>query len=86
LFAFADVGTDMTICKIRRTAITASAVTCVLAGTAGVANAATGTVHTSGAALTVRAAPGSSYTGWTTKANGASVTITCTTPLAPATS
>jgi uncharacterized protein YraI len=64
---------------VRRTAITASAVTCVLAGTAGVANAATGTVHTSGAALTVRAAPGTSYDAWESKANGATVTITCQT-------
>jgi len=64
---------------IRRTAITASAVVCVLSGTAGVANAATGTVNTAGAPLTVRAAPGSGYDGWTTKADGASVTILCQT-------
>lgn len=63
----------------RRTVIMASAVACVLSGTVGVANAATGTINTAGAALTVRAAPGSSYDGWASKPDGSSVTILCQT-------
>ena len=48
-------------------------------GTASGAYAASGTVNTSGAALTVRAAPGTGYDAWDTVADGASVTILCQT-------
>jgi uncharacterized protein YraI len=64
---------------LRRAAVTATAVASVLLGTAGAASAATGTINTSGAALTVRAAPGTGYDGWTSVADGASVTILCQT-------
>ena len=57
----------------------ATAVTLVLAMPAA-ANAATGTVNTTGTALTVRAAPGTSYDSFTTVADGATVTILCQTP------
>jgi uncharacterized protein YraI len=59
--------------------VTTSAVVGVLLGTAGAAQAATGTVNTAGSALTVRAAPGTSYDAWTTVADGATVTILCQT-------
>jgi uncharacterized protein YraI len=60
------------------TAVPAAAVVALLLGTAGTAHAAaTGTVVTSGAALTVRAAPGTGYTGFSSVANGATVSISC---------
>jgi uncharacterized protein YraI len=59
--------------------ITASTVVAGLLGTASAAQAATGTVNTAGSALTVRAAPGTSYDAWTTVADGATVTILCQT-------
>jgi uncharacterized protein YraI len=45
----------------------------------GVANAATGVVVTSGAALTVRAGPGTGLDAWSSVANGSTVTILCQT-------
>lgn len=62
---------------LRRAALTAATICGMLYGMAGVANAATGTINTAGAPLTVRAAPGAGYDGWTTKADGSSVTILC---------
>jgi uncharacterized protein YraI len=59
-------------------AVTATTATLVLATAIG-AYAASGTVNTSGAPLTVRAAPGTDFTGWDTRADGASVTILCQT-------
>ncbi len=64
----------------RWTAITAAAVACVLLGTAGPANAATGTVNTAGSPLTVRAAPGTGYDAFSSVADGARITILCQTP------
>ncbi len=64
---------------IRWVTVIATAVATVLLGTSGVANAATGTVNTAGAALTVRAAPGTSYDAWSSVADGATVTILCQT-------
>ncbi|MGH3730075.1 MAG: hypothetical protein ACRDTU_15200, partial [Micromonosporaceae bacterium] len=63
----------------RWTAITAAAVACVLLGTAGMANAASGTVNTAGSPLSVRAAPGTGYDAWSSVADGASVNILCQT-------
>ncbi|MBO0867816.1 MAG: hypothetical protein J2P15_04550 [Micromonosporaceae bacterium] len=58
------------------TAVAATTATLGLATASG-AYAAAGTVNTSGAPLTVRAAPGTGFTGWDTRADGASVTILC---------
>ncbi len=63
----------------RWTAITAAAVASAVLGTAGPASAASGTVNTSGSALTVRAAPGTGYDAWSSVADGASVNILCQT-------
>jgi uncharacterized protein YraI len=63
----------------RWTATTAAAVALAVLGTAGPANAATGTVNTSGSALTVRAAPGTGYDAWSSVADGATVNILCQT-------
>jgi uncharacterized protein YraI len=57
------------------TAVTATTVF----GLPEIANAATGTVNTAGSALTVRAAPGTSYDAWGSVADGARVTILCQT-------
>ncbi|GAA3954645.1 hypothetical protein GCM10023085_41390 [Actinomadura viridis] len=57
----------------------ALATTVVLTVTPSAALAATGTVRTSGPALTVRSGPGTGYTSAGSVANGASVTITCQT-------
>jgi uncharacterized protein YraI len=65
--------------SLRWTSVTAGVVAAVVLGAAGVANAATGTVNTSGSALTVRAAPGTGYDAWTSVADGASVSILCQT-------
>src|SRR6266545_2038226 len=54
----------------RWTAITAAAVASAVLGTAGPASAASGTVNTSGSALTVRAAPGTGYDAWSSVADG----------------
>ncbi|HEX6499556.1 MAG TPA: hypothetical protein VF054_11050 [Micromonosporaceae bacterium] len=51
----------------------------VLLGSAGVANAASGTVNTSGTALNVRSGPSTGWTAWTSVADGASVNILCQT-------
>lgn len=64
---------------LRYAAITGAAVVALLLGTTGTANAASGTVNTSGSALTVRAAPGTGYDAWDTVADGASVSILCQT-------
>lgn len=64
---------------LRRAAVVTMAVACTLLGATGVANAATGTINTAGADLTVRAAPGTGFDAWTTKADGATVTILCQT-------
>jgi len=54
-----------------------AAITAVGLG-AGVASAAvSGTVHTSGSALTVRSGPSTAWTGYTSVANGATVSIYC---------
>lgn len=66
--------------RLRWTAVTAAAVVGLVVGTPGNAFAATGTVNTAGSPLTVRAAPGTSYTAWTSVADGATITITCQTP------
>jgi uncharacterized protein YraI len=59
--------------------MTCAATATLLLGTAGTANAATGTVNTAGSPLTERAGPGVSYDGWTSVSDGASVTILCQT-------
>jgi surface antigen len=51
----------------------------VVAGGAAIADAATGTVRTSGATLTVRSGPGTGYSAVTTIAKGTKVTISCQT-------
>lgn len=51
----------------------------VVAGGAAIADAATGTVRTSGATLTVRSGPGTGYSAVTTIAKGTKVTIRCQT-------
>ncbi len=63
----------------RRAGVVAAMAAALLVGTAGVAHAATGTVNTAGAPLTVRAAPGTGYDAWSSVADGATVTITCQT-------
>jgi uncharacterized protein YraI len=63
----------------RWTATVATSVAAVLVATAAPALAASGTVNTSGSALTVRAAPGTGYDAFDTKADGAQVTILCQT-------
>ena len=63
----------------RWAAVVVGTVAAVLVGTAGVANAATGTVNTSGGALTVRAGPSTNWDAFDTRADGASVTILCQT-------
>src|SRR6266511_223732 len=50
---------------LRWTAVTTTAVVGLVLGTSGIAFAATGTVNTAGSPLTVLAAPGTSYTAWT---------------------
>ncbi len=64
---------------LRWVTLIGATVAALLVSTAGVANAATGTVNTAGSPLTVRAAPGTGYDAWTTVADGASVTILCQT-------
>lgn len=64
---------------VRWSAVIATTTVGVLLGTAGVANAASGTVNTSGSRLTVRASPGTGYDAWSSRADGASVTIRCQT-------
>ena len=51
----------------------------VVAGGAAIADAATGTIRTSGATLTVRSGPGTGYSAVTTIAKGTKVTISCQT-------
>ena len=51
----------------------------VVAGGAAIADAATGTVRTSAASLTVRSGPGTSYSAVTTIPKGTKVTIRCQT-------
>jgi len=65
--------------SIRWAAVTATAVFALVLGTAGVANAASGTVNTSGSALHVRSGPGTSWAAWTSVSDGASVSILCQT-------
>ncbi|HEX6497630.1 MAG TPA: hypothetical protein VF054_01210 [Micromonosporaceae bacterium] len=64
---------------LRYISFTGAAVVALLLGTTGTANAASGTVNTSGSALTVRASPGTGYDAWDTVADGASVSILCQT-------
>ncbi len=64
---------------LRWVTLISATVAVVLVGSAGIANAATGTVNTSGGALTVRAAPGTSYDAFGSVADGASVSILCQT-------
>lgn len=59
--------------------VTVIGVASVLLTTAGVANAAPGTVNTAGSPLTVRASPGTGYDAWSSVADGHSVTIRCQT-------
>ncbi len=63
----------------RWAAVIGGGIVAVLIGTAGVANAAPGTVNTAGTPLTVRAGPGTSFDAFDTRADGASVTILCQT-------
>ena len=65
--------------SFRGIATTLGAVVAVLLGTSGVAWAASGTVNTSGAALTVRAAPGTGYDSFGSVNDGAGVSILCQT-------
>jgi surface antigen len=51
----------------------------VVAGGAAIADAATGTVHTSSARLTVRSGPGTGYQAVTSLRKGSKVTISCQT-------
>ena len=70
----------LTRMRMRRWIVVPAMASVVLVGALpGVANAATGTVNTAGADLTVRAAPGTSYDGWSSVADGAKVTIVCQT-------
>lgn len=62
-----------------RVAIVAGATTAMLLGISGTANAATGTINTAGAALTVRASPGTGYDAWSSVNDGATVNILCQT-------
>ena len=62
----------------RAAAVTVLALTALVAG-AGAASAASGTVNTAGAPLTVRSGPGTSYASVGTVADGAAVTISCQT-------
>jgi hypothetical protein len=64
---------------VTKAALTAAATAAVVVGFAGTANAAvSGTVKTSsGAAVTVRASPGTSYDAWTSVASGSTVSILC---------
>lgn len=64
---------------LRRLTVVATAAGLLVLGAATAASAASGTVNTSGSPLTVRASPGTSYDAWTTKADGAGVTILCQT-------
>jgi uncharacterized protein YraI len=64
---------------LRWIGILAAAAGLLVFGTATGAYAASGTVNTAGTALTVRAAPGTSFDAWDTVADGASVTILCQT-------
>lgn len=63
----------------RWAAVIGGTVAAVLISTTGVANAATGTVNTSGGDLTVRAGPGTGWDAFDTRADGATVTILCQT-------
>jgi uncharacterized protein YraI len=64
----------------RRVGLTiAIAGTLVLVTATGAYAAVSGTVNTSGGALTVRAAPGTNFDAWTTKADGSGVSILCQT-------
>ncbi|MEV0269057.1 hypothetical protein AB0H43_09795 [Hamadaea sp. NPDC050747] len=64
--------------KLINAAVVATAITGLLLGLPGVANAdGSGTVNTAGSALTVRSGPGTGYNGWRTVADGAAVTILC---------
>ncbi|MFL6073359.1 MAG: hypothetical protein ACJ73S_08200 [Mycobacteriales bacterium] len=59
-------------------AATAVAAITAVGLTAGAASASvSGTVHTSGSALTVRSGPSSAYTSWGSVANGGTVAIDC---------
>lgn len=64
---------------LRWTTVVAAATGAVVLGTATAAVAASGTVNTSGGDLTVRAAPGTGYDAFATRADGATVTILCQT-------
>lgn len=64
---------------LRWATVTSAAAIAVVLGVSGTANAASGTVNTSGANLTVRAAPGSQYNSYGSRSDGATVTITCQT-------
>jgi uncharacterized protein YraI len=63
----------------RWTATTAAAVALAVLGTAAPASAASGTVNTSGSALTVRAGPSTGWDAWSSVADGATVNILCQT-------
>ena len=65
--------------SLRGAVTTIGAVVAVLLGTSGIAYAASGTVNTSGAALTVRAAPGTGYDAFGSVNDGAGVSILCQT-------
>jgi uncharacterized protein YraI len=65
---------------LRWAAVSTAAVVTVVLGTSGTAVAATGTVNTAGSPLTVRAAPGTGYTAWSSVADGTKITIVCQTP------
>jgi uncharacterized protein YraI len=65
---------------VRRAAVITIALIAILLGISAPAFAATGTVNTAGSPLTVRAAPGTGYTAWSSVADGTSITIKCQTP------
>ncbi|GAA2166105.1 CHAP domain-containing protein [Pedococcus bigeumensis] len=62
-----------------RVALAAALGLSAVAGGAAIADAATGTVRTSGATLTVRSGPGTGYTAVATIAKGTKVNISCQT-------